>query len=190
MPGAGRMKAFPKLKRTDWFGVVTPIRPPALTAGKPVVVGHDPLMGNESPDAVVFSPHGATGYAIYPGTNTIVLFRTATGRAGRPIRVGYYPLGAVVTPDGRWVYLSEATGVAAIRTSTRTVTRIKAGPGPLVPLYDGASVIGLSPDGKTVYALNYRVSASGTVTPISVATSRPGKPITVGVNPVTMIIVR
>jgi hypothetical protein len=30
------------------------------------------------------------------------------------------------------------------------VTRIKAGPGPLVPLYDGASVIGLSPDGKTV----------------------------------------
>jgi hypothetical protein len=46
----------------------------------------------------------------------------------------------VVTPDGRWVYVSEATGVAAIRTSTRAVTRIKAGPASITPPYDGASI--------------------------------------------------
>jgi DNA-binding beta-propeller fold protein YncE len=60
----------------------------------------------------------------------------------------------VVTPDGRWVYVSVATGAVAIRTSSRAVTRIKAGPASIPSSYDGPSIIALSPDGKTIYVLN------------------------------------
>jgi hypothetical protein len=51
-------------------------------------------------------------------------------------------------------------------------------------------VITVSPDGKTGYVLNYRGGRPGTRTPITVATNRPGTPIEVGVNQVSLVIVR
>jgi DNA-binding beta-propeller fold protein YncE len=186
VPGTGRVKYFPRF--SEWLGIVTPLAIASMTAGRPIVVGHDPNMGNESPDQVVFSPDGQTGYAVYPGTDTVVPFRTATGKAARPIHVGVGPLAAVVTPDGKWVYVSEGYNVAAIRTSTGAVTKIKAGPSSLDPLYPGATVIAISPDGKSVYVLNYH-SHRGTMTPVNVATNTPGTPIPVGVNPISMVVI-
>jgi predicted dinucleotide-binding enzyme len=156
------------------------------------------LWGDESPDAVAFSPDGATAWVAYPATNRVIPVSTATGRAGKPVRTvrtgsytgtGYFPMACVVTADGKWVYVSAGVGVDAIRTSTRQVTRIKAGPGSIDPIYDGATIIAVSPDGKTVYVLGYHGSHPGTLTPISVATNKPGKPIRVGVNPISMAIV-
>jgi hypothetical protein len=97
-------------------------------------------MGNEAPDAVVFSPDGATGYVVYPGTDSLVPFGTATGRAARPIRTGYYPLSAVVTPGGRRVYVASGgqASVTALRVATRTATAIKAGPRPSWPAVSGS----------------------------------------------------
>jgi len=40
---------------------------------------------------------------------------------------------------------------------------------------------------RNIQVLNCRGKADGTVTPISVATGKPGKPIPVGVNPVSML---
>jgi hypothetical protein len=80
-------------------------------------------------------------------------------------------------------------GVVAIRTSTRQVTRIKAGPGSIDPMYDGATIIAVLSNGETLYVLGYHGSHPGTLTPISVAPNKPGKPIRVGVNPVSMVIV-
>jgi YVTN family beta-propeller protein len=43
----------------------------------------------------------------------------------------------------------------------------------------------MSPDGKTLYVAN--ATKVGTVTPISTATSTPGKPIKVGANPWSIV---
>jgi DNA-binding beta-propeller fold protein YncE len=56
-------------------------------------------------------------------------------------------------------------------------------------MYWGATVIAMSPDGKTVYVLNYRGSHPRTITPINVATNTAGTPIPVGVNPISMVII-
>jgi YVTN family beta-propeller protein len=47
------------------------------------------------------------------------------------------------------------------------------------------TAIAITPDGKTAYVTN---ADSGTVTPISTATNRPGKPIKVGREPVGIAI--
>jgi DNA-binding beta-propeller fold protein YncE len=118
VPGVGRAKGFQRDEQ--WLGVVTPIRLGTFTADRPIVVGHDPYGGNESPDAAAFSPDGATAWVAYPATNRVIPVSTATGRPGKPIRTGsytgtgYFPMACAVTPDGKWVYVS--TGWASSRS--------------------------------------------------------------------------
>src|SRR5258707_6836803 len=49
----------------------------------------------------------------------------------------------------------------------------------------GVAAIACAPNGRTAYAVN---SGSGTVTPISTATNKPGKPIKVGKDPFALAI--
>lgn len=49
----------------------------------------------------------------------------------------------------------------------------------------GAWAIAMTPDGKTVYVVN---PETGTVTPISTVTNKPGKPIKVGITLVAIAI--
>jgi hyaluronoglucosaminidase len=43
--------------------------------------------------------------------------------------------------------------------------------------------IAITPDGKTVYVTNFNEGSGGTVTPISTATGKAGRPIKVGPGP-------
>jgi len=107
----------------------------------------------------------------HPDRNTATPINVRTGRAGRPIPVGFQPRNIVFTPDSRAGYVAnQGSGtVTPINVATNTAGKpIKIGG------FDPV-VLAITPDGRTVY-----VGGSGSVTPINVATNKPGKPITIG----------
>jgi DNA-binding beta-propeller fold protein YncE len=109
-------------------------------------------------------------YAINATSDTVLPLDTATGRAGRPIRVGRDPDAIAITPDGKTVYVASLTGdtVTPVRTRTGKAGRpVKVGFEP--------DAIAITPDGKTAYVLN----SSQSVTPVSTATDTPGPAIRV-----------
>jgi YVTN family beta-propeller protein len=86
-------------------------------------------------------------------TNTVV---------GTPIRVGNYPYGVAVTPDGKHVYVANGSGtVSVIATATNTVVATVA-----VGNYPYG--VAVTPDGKHAYVTNSR---SGTVSVIDTTTN-------------------
>src|SRR5258708_3676985 len=90
----------------------------------------------------------------------------------RPLATPSFPQ-AVITPDGKTIYVLTYPRVTPVSTATgRRGKRIAAGHTP--------DDIGITPNGKTVYVLSMR---AGTATPINVRTNRPGRPIPVGIRP-------
>ena len=112
-----------------------------------------------------------------PGVVTPI--RTATNTAGPPITV---PLAQsiAITPDGKTVYVPNATNpaVTPIRTATNTA-------GPPIPVGNSPFGIVITPNGKTAYVTN---PDDGTVTPIRTATNTAGPPIPVGNNPIRLAV--
>jgi hypothetical protein len=189
LPGVG-CAVLPRGGPIENLGIVTPIRLGRMTVAKPIVVGRDRGEGNYSPNRVAFAPDGRTAWVTYPGTNKVIEINAVSGRLVRSVRAGYDRDGLTVTPDGKWVYVTGASNnVAAIRTSTGKVTVIKAVPDSAASMYDGATGIAVAPDGRTVYVLNLRGHHPGSMTPIRVATNKPGKPIRVGFDPISIVIV-
>jgi len=117
---------------------------------------------------IAITPNGKTVYATL-GT-TIVPIRTADYKVLKPIVTGVAVTGLVFTPDGRKLYVNSWDGkVVPISTATNT-----AGKAIVLPSYEIgiASGLAMAPNGRTVYA------ASGdTLTPISTATDKAGRPI-------------
>lgn len=187
--GSGPMVATPQGEA--WRGLLTPVNIARRAKGRSVVLGHDIYMGNEAPDAVVFNPAGTMAYVVYTGINALVPVRIAVGRAGKPVHVGGYPIAAAIAAGGRDLYVASAgrPAVTAVNLVTMTPTPIQAGDGPAGPPFPVLSVIAAAPDGKTVYVLGGGGNA-GTLTPIRAGTNIAGTPITIGANPVAMVIVR
>jgi hypothetical protein len=167
----------------EWQGVLTPVSLRHMTGRKPIVVGENPSMGNEAPDQVLFNPGGTIAYAVYPGIGAVVPVHTATGTPGKPIPVGYNADAAVMTRPGRLLYVeTNRLGITVINTATRAAIFIRTG-------MQQAGHLTISPDGRTVFAFGTRDGEQCVVTPITIATSHAGKPVTVGDNPVAMIAV-
>ena len=116
-------------------------------------------------------------YVANSGSGTITPISTRTNRPGRAITLPVgcrRPLELAITPDGRSLYAGcLGSEVVPIRTGTGRA-------GPAIRLRYQVGLLGMLPDGKTLYVSH---PYDGAVTPISTATSRPGKPIMVGRNP-------
>lgn len=151
-------------------GTVTPISTRTNTAGPPIDVY------NASDLAI--TPDGRTVYVV--DSRGVIPIRTATNKAGALIPAGGSAI--TVTPNGKTAYVIKDS--AGLVTPIRTATNRAGKPIqiPVNPNYSpwgtpGQTLIISTPDSKTVYAAS---PAASTVTPISTATNRAGKSITVG----------
>jgi YVTN family beta-propeller protein len=159
---------------------LTPIDLATNRPGKPIKL-------SEPPQAIAMAPGGKAYVAIQTGSMTSHGFRAAydfmsldlaTGRLGKPVKLGGEPEAIAITPNGKIAYVTMFSSgtVTPINLSTnRAGKSIKISGN--VPGKDFTGLpfaIAIAPDGKTAYVTD---GASGTVTPIDVATNMPGRPI-------------
>jgi YVTN family beta-propeller protein len=108
---------------------------------------------------------------------------TVTNKAGKPIGLAISgandsPGEAVITPNGRVVYVLNTNEVVVSVTPIRTASNT---PGSSIPLPGIPFALAVTPNSKTVYVANNL--PGGYVTPIDTATDRPGATISVGGEP-------
>jgi len=178
----------------SWYtlrNTVIPISTATGRAGQPIT--WQPGAGWGA--SLLITPDGKTLY-IASTLGTVTPVSTATNKAGKPITFGGQAENGIVymaiTPDGKTLYVfgsgpyQPGDTVTPISTATNTAGKpIKVGQWP--------TAIVISPDGKTVYVASTGSGPTGggdpqalptsgpaTVTPISTATGRAGKPITLG----------
>lgn len=176
--------------------MVIPVSTATGKADKTILVqlGHS---AGQSP--LVVTPNGKTLY-VASNLGTVTPVSTATGKAGKPIRFDSRQNGAAhlaITPNGKILYAFENGANRVWNTVTPiSTTTNKAGKPIKVGQYPVAIVF--SPGSKTAYVgstgelpaacilqspqCSGRLSkpVPATVTPISTATNRPGKTITLG----------
>jgi YVTN family beta-propeller protein len=165
---------------------LTPINLATNTPGKPIKL-------SAPPQAIAMAPNGKTYVAIQTSTGSPRHFRAvyefmsldlATGRLGKPVRLSGQPEAIAITPSGKTAYVTifSSGTVTPINLSADKAGRpIKISGKPLANGLMGLPfAIAITPDGKTAYVTN---GASGTMTPIDVATDKPGKPIKIGGKP-------
>lgn len=163
----------------------TTVTPVSTTTG---AVGKAISVGGGSTQVIAITPNGKTVYALGVGSGTVTPISIRTNTAGALIPAGGSAI--TVTPNGKTAYVID--GTAGLVTPIRTATNRAGKPIqiPVDPNYSpwgtaGQVLIIGTPDSRTVYAAS---PTSNTVTPISTATNRAGKPITVGMFPYTMAI--
>ncbi|HUB37944.1 MAG TPA: hypothetical protein VMA72_03740 [Streptosporangiaceae bacterium] len=115
-------------------GALWPAADPAMQLGYVVTTGAvvpvDLATGVAQPPITFPAQGGAqaaaitpSGQAIYVATyqRYLIPVSTVTGKAGRPIRIGWYATQIVVSPDGSTAYLLEPSrGVAVVNLATNT----------------------------------------------------------------------
>jgi DNA-binding beta-propeller fold protein YncE len=177
--GNGLVETFPSATRDN---AVVPISTATDKPGRTILVSTDAEVPGAADD-FTFSPDGKTAYVSVAGASEVDPIRIASGTLGRPIRVGADPETIVFTPNRKTAYVAD-TGddtVTPFNVATgkpgRAIT-IGARLGPLA----ATAAIAITPNGKTLYVgTNSDVPGEDdTVTPVSTATNRPGKAITVG----------
>jgi hypothetical protein len=136
---------------------VSPIYTSTDTAGAPIRAASQQLT------SLVVAPNGRIAYAVEP-RHGVVPINLVTRRPGKLIRdIGAAQL--TMTPDGSTLYLADGGGVAPIRTATNT--RL----GPIQHTVGVSSILGFSPDSKTVYL------GGNDLYPVSTATNTVRAPI-------------
>jgi YVTN family beta-propeller protein len=173
--------------RPNGVGEMTPVRVPAMKAGKSVKVGPD--QGN-GPDAIALAPSEKTVYVANSGVGTVTAISTATEKIRKVVKVGDTPVSIVTAPTSRFAYVINYISqvVTPISMAANSAGRpIRAGHGPVTAA--------ISPDGKNLYVVDYGFprDAPGkpgdTVTVIRTASGMPVKQIKVGVYPIAIAIV-
>jgi predicted alpha-1,2-mannosidase len=115
------------------------------------------------------------GYIENRFDNTVTPFDPTTNAVGPAIPVGTEPRDAVLSPDGKRLYVADrgAQSISAIDTAGQSVSAtIKVGNSP--------NGVAITPDGKQLWIANYD---DGTIQSIDTATLRVGEPVAVGTNP-------
>lgn len=159
-------------------GMVVPIQISSGQPEHPIRVG--PRHGGGGPYWLAITPDGGTVYVADEAKRTVTPISTATGTAGRPIRVGRSPDALAVTPNGKTLYVVNAGSgtVTPIHTATNTV-------GHKVRIGRGAYSLVVRPTGGSAYVIN---RLAGTVTRIRTRDNRAGAPVKVGPGPALMAI--
>ena len=103
-------------------------------------------------------------------TNTVSVIDTASNNVTATIRVGMFPVGVAVAPDGTLVYVANFAGgtISVVDTSTNTVTNTFSLGNRSFP-----TMLAITPDGNNLYVVNQgrrTVSVVSTVTGSVVAT--------------------
>ncbi len=115
------------------------------------------------------------GYIENRFDNTVTPIDPVTGAIGADIPAGNEPRDAVLSPDGRRLYVADRSGqtVTVIDTQQRkVVAAVNVGKSP--------NGVQLAPDGKTVWVAD---NDDGTIQAIDTATLKASAPIAVGKNP-------
>lgn len=136
----GIAKSGNKLYVTNWAGAV-PETNDQHVAGVP--------WGNAKVDPV----NGATR------EGTVSVLDAETGKAVKEIQVGLHPNDVISSPDGKFVYVSNANSdfVSSISTQTDEVTEtisVRLSPDKNTFWGDSPNGLGISPDGQTLYVAN------------------------------------
>ena len=123
-------------------------------------------------------------------SDTVIPITLATGTPGTPIPVGDAPIGVVITPDGRSVYVTDNRttpgddAVSVVDTATRTtVATVVIGSSPPLPDFYAPYGIAITPNGAKAYAT---MGDSTTVATIDTATRTHSGDITVPTDPVSV----
>ncbi len=126
------------------------------------------------PYDVAFSPDGTRAYVPDNGGTSVVVVDTASGSVVGHLSVGSEPQRVVVSPDGRYLYVSLASRVVKVDTSNGALSAF-------ANISGGLSVLAISPDGAYLYAAGngdmwlYAIeTATGAVTTIGVGQAPSG----------------
>jgi YVTN family beta-propeller protein len=125
------------------------------------------------------TPAGSKAYVGNYNSNTVSVINTATNTVTATVTVGNAPYGVAVTPDGSYVYVTNAgflgsgTTVSVINTATNTVTAT-------VTVGNDPMGVAVTPDGSKVYVTN---EISNTVSVINTATNTVTATVNVGSGP-------
>ncbi len=171
--------------------------PPSLTQLATITVG-------ETPVQAVVSPDGKKVYVVNSDDASLSVIDTSTRATTTINDLGDAPFAVAVSPDSKHVYVPSQTRTSTftaygigtlsiIDTATNTVTKtVTVGREPVA--------VAASPDGKRVYVLNDEYNGnifngednpfgdSGSVTVIDSATNTVLTTVTVGVNPMGMVL--
>lgn len=142
----------------------------AITAGGAVIAPVTAFVTVAQPGQSI-----PTAYVTNYSDNTVTPISLLTRQTGPSIPVGAGPDGAVVTPNGKLLFVADnnSNDVTVIDTSNNQVIK-------RIPVGSVAADVAVTPDGSTVWVTNF---GSGTVQPIDVATLTAGTPVTVGSQP-------
>ena len=165
---------------------VTPIDLATNRPGKPIKL-------SEWPQAIAMAPDGKAYVGIETDSMTshgsraaydFMSLDLATGRLGKPVKISGEPEDIAITPNGKTAYVtifSSGTVTPINLSANKAGKPIKISGNPPGKNFTGIPfAIAITPDGKTAYVTD---GASGAVTPIDVATNKPGKPIKISGKP-------
>jgi len=152
------------------------------------VASHISIPVGVEPDALAVSPLGTMVYVANFGSNSITSIPLADSNRGIPkcgpssspcrsISAGRDPTGIAFSSNGKTAYVVGGDSLTLVNVS-------RAFPFDTVPLGKTAEAIGLSPNGKVAYIADEQ----GYITPVSLSTNKPTKPIPVGGHPVAVAI--
>ncbi len=135
------------------------------------------------PNWVAITPDGRTAYVANKGSNSITPIDVRSNTAGKVIQVPGPPIEMEISPDGRTAYVAIAGSspeVDEVIPLDLTTTPVKVGSAIKLKPKSQPHWIAFAPDGKTAYVVG---NGNSTVTPIKVATGKPGRPIQVTADP-------
>jgi YVTN family beta-propeller protein len=135
------------------------------------------------PNWIAITHDGRTAYVANKGSNSVTPINVADNSAGATLQMPGPPIEMEISPDGH-------TGYVAIAGSSPEVDEVVPVDLTVTPATVGAAIklavgaqphwIAFTPDGQTAYVVG---NGNSTVTPITVATGRPGEPIKGSADP-------
>jgi len=135
------------------------------------------------PNWVAITKDGRTAYVANKGSNSLTPINVANNRAGRAIRVPGPPIEMEIAPNGETAYVAIAGSspeVDEVIPMKLTTTRAVVGRAIHLRAQSQPHWIAFTPDGKTAYVVG---NGDSTVTPIAVASGKPGTPIKASNDP-------
>ena len=136
-----------------------------------------------NPNWVAITRAGDTAYVANKGSNSVTPIDVRSNTVGTAIRVPGPPIEMEISPEGRIAYVAIAGSspeIDEVIPLDLTTTPVTAGSAIKLKPKSQPHWIAFTPDGQTAYVVG---NGNSTMTPITVATGKPGRPIQVTSDP-------